>query len=124
MTDRLRPNNAGISENLQRRPSLQIMLPQIALLKVSYYIKKRGWHENQSDGTRHKHKTNGGSHFVTLKIGDPPGLLLHQEESAFCSLHQETQRQGEALGVICPRVTLHEFEPSRRPTGCRRDGRH
>ena len=24
--------------------------------KVSYYIKKRGWHENQSDGTRHKQK--------------------------------------------------------------------
>ena len=23
-------------------------------LKVSYYIKKRGWYENQSDGTRHK----------------------------------------------------------------------
>ena len=26
------------------------------VLKVSYFIKKRGWHENQSDGTRHKQK--------------------------------------------------------------------
>ena len=27
-----------------------------SLLKVSYFIKKRGRHENQSDGTRHKQK--------------------------------------------------------------------
>ena len=26
------------------------------LFEVSYFIKKRGWHENQSDGTRHKQK--------------------------------------------------------------------
>ena len=30
------------------------LIPQV--LKVSYFIKKRGWHENQSDGTRHKQK--------------------------------------------------------------------
>ena len=28
----------------------------VVVLKVSYYIKKRGWHENQSDGMRHKQK--------------------------------------------------------------------
>ena len=33
MTDRLRPNNAGISENLLHRPSLQIMLPQAMLIQ-------------------------------------------------------------------------------------------
>ena len=33
MTNRLRPNNAGISENLLHQPSLQIMLPQAMLIQ-------------------------------------------------------------------------------------------
>ena len=37
-------------------PSADVLVFGRFLLKVSYFIKKRGWHENQSDGTRHKQK--------------------------------------------------------------------
>ena len=30
--------------------------PTYSVLKVSYFIQKRGWHENESDGTRHKQR--------------------------------------------------------------------
>mgnify|MGYP007078118871 CR=1 FL=1 len=35
--------------------SFSRVIPRV-ILKVSYFIKKRGWHENQSDGTRHKQR--------------------------------------------------------------------
>ena len=47
-------------DSLQRESNarvriLHIILP-VCVLRVSYFIKKRGWHENESDGTRHKQR--------------------------------------------------------------------